>query len=81
MSNVSGSIATGVTVTLGIFGMKNDDFGPTTVFFYCVGIAAAAFIISFMAEALQSSASQAWQNLKHRFKRKKNDMGLGNRHL
>lgn len=81
MSNVLGNTAAGLTATLGVFGMDVQEFSPTTIFFYCLGVGIVAFVVSFIVEAAQTSFGETWRNMRNKHKGKKNDLGLGNRHF
>lgn len=61
-----------IVVVVGICAMEDKDFLPTPVFFIkLIGIIALAVLISWIVE-------NEWSE---HLKRKKNGMGLGNRHL
>lgn len=81
MNNIGANISIGATATLGIFGMENRQFEPTTLFFYFVGIAIISFVMGFFGEQVQLFLQKIWGRLLNKIKSIKDEMGMGNRYV
>lgn len=81
MNNIGFNTGAGVTGFYGVYSMSNDQFQPSTMFFYIIGIAIVSYLMGIAGEFMQERGFKWWLRMQQKFKSKKDDMGLGNRYV